>query len=187
MVDGLRDLLRRHYLLAYDELKARLTQRLGSAELASDALQDAWLRLETAAPIGPIDRPYPYLLRIAYNLGLRSAQRAARTVTLDDATASISLIDESPDPIQIQEGRAELEMLKQAMRELTPRRRAILLASRVQGIPMRTIAARHGISRRMAQRELKTALTYCAERLEKKIVQRFSSPSRRVSDSETEA
>jgi RNA polymerase sigma-70 factor (ECF subfamily) len=107
-------------------------------------------------------------------------------VTLVDAEASLGLIDESPNPIQIQEGRAELEMLKQAMRDLTPRRRAILLASRVQGIPMHTVAARHGISRRMAQRELKTALTYCAERLEKKIVQRFGPQSRHVSDNETE-
>src|ERR1700749_2698108 len=115
MVDGSRAPRPRHYLLGYDELKARLTQRLGSAELASDALQDAWLRLETAVPTAPIDPPYPYLLRIAYNLGLRSAERARETVTLDDANASLSLIDESPDPIQIQEGRAELEMLKQAM------------------------------------------------------------------------
>src|SRR5262249_48802651 len=161
----MRELLRRHYLLGYDELKARLTQRLGSAELASDALQDAWLRLDRAAPAGPVDRPHSYILRIAYNLGLRSRERRRAAVTLDDARAALHLIDEGPGPARILEARAELELLKQAMRELTPGRRAILLASRLQGIPLHEIAARYGISQRMVERELKHALTHCAERL----------------------
>jgi hypothetical protein len=111
MADASRDFLRRHYLLAYDELKARLTKRLGSAELARDALQDTWLRLETSPPAAPVDRPYPYLLRVALNLALRSAQRTRENLTLDDARAAIILVDESPSPAQICEARAELEML----------------------------------------------------------------------------
>jgi RNA polymerase sigma-70 factor, ECF subfamily len=187
MVDTVREKLRRHYLLGYDELKTWLTRRLGSAELAGDALQDAWLRLETAAPAAPIDRPHSYLLRIAYNLALRRRERAARTVTLDDARAALDLIDDAPDPARIWEARAELDLLKQAMRELTPRRRDILLASRLEQIPLHRIAARHGISQRMVERELKRALTHCAERLGKKLVQRFGPRQGRVSDSETEA
>jgi RNA polymerase sigma-70 factor (ECF subfamily) len=186
MVDAIRELLRRHYLLGYDELKTRLTQRLGSAELASDALQDAWLRLDKAAPVGPVDRPHSYILRVAYNLGLRSRERARETLTLDDARTALSLVDEMPDPARIWEARAELEMLKQVMRELTPRRRDILLASRLEGIPVHEIAARYGISQRMAERELKRALTHCAERLDKKIIRRFGPGVRHVSDNEKE-
>jgi hypothetical protein len=37
-MDSVRDLLRQHYLLGYEQLKSRLIQRLGSAELASEAL-----------------------------------------------------------------------------------------------------------------------------------------------------
>ncbi len=186
MVDASRDFLRRHYLLAYDELRTRLTQRLGSAELARDALQETWLRLETSAPAAPVDRPYPYLLRVALNLGLRSARRARETLTLDDARAALNLVDDSPSPAQICEARAELEMLKQAMKELTPRRREILLASRLEGLSMRDVAALHGISQRMAERELKSALTHCAERLGKKIIRRFGPRPSEVSNKETE-
>ncbi|MEW6437324.1 MAG: sigma-70 family RNA polymerase sigma factor [Pseudomonadota bacterium] len=181
MVDASRDFLRHHYLLVYDELKARLTQRLGSAELARDALHDTWLRLETSSPAAPVDRPYPYLLRVALNLGLRSAQRARRTLTLDDAKAALNLVDDAPSPAQIYEARAELEMLKQAIKELTPRRREILLAARLQGLSMSDVAARHGISQRMAERELKSALTHCAERLGKKLIRRFGPRLREVS------
>ena len=38
--------LRDFMLQRYDDLKARLTRRLGCPDLASDALQDTWLRLE---------------------------------------------------------------------------------------------------------------------------------------------
>jgi RNA polymerase sigma-70 factor, ECF subfamily len=187
MVETIRDLLRRHYLLGYDELKARLTQRLGSAELAGDALQDAWLRLDKAAPSAPVDRPHSYILRIAYNLGLRSRERGARTVTLDDARAALDLIDDAPGPARISEARAELDQLKQAMRELSPRQRDILLASRLRQVPLRALALRHGISQRMVERELKTALTHCAERLGKKLIQRFGPRQGHVSNDETEA
>lgn len=186
MVDAIRDRLRRHFLLSYDELKRRLTRRLGSSELAGDALQDAWLRLDKMSPADPIDRPYPYILRTAYNLGLRYRQRTNRIPTVDDARSALGLVDEAPDPARVWEGRAELEMLKQAMKELTPRRQHILLASRLDGIPLHEIAAHHGISRRMAERELKDALNHCAARLGRKIVRRFGPRPRQVSDKETE-
>jgi RNA polymerase sigma-70 factor, ECF subfamily len=172
-MNSVRDLLRQHYLLGYDELKSRLTQRLGSAELASEALQDAWLRLERSLPDGPVERPHSYLLRIAYNLGLRRSQRAVATLTLDDARSALDLVDETPDPARILEARLDLEKLKQAIAELSPRRREILLASRLENVPMREVAARHGISQRMAERELKSALVHCAERLGRNVVLRF--------------
>jgi RNA polymerase sigma-70 factor (ECF subfamily) len=172
-MNPIRDLLRRHYLLSYNEMKSRLTQRLGSADLAGDALQDTWLRLENAASIGPVDRPFPYLLRIAYNFALQHARREQRMVTIDEARDALSLVDDSPGPEQIWGARAELTMLKDAMKELTPRRRDILLASRLEGIAMHEIAARHGISQRMAERELKRALEHCSVRLGRKVIQRF--------------
>jgi RNA polymerase sigma-70 factor (ECF subfamily) len=187
MVDAIRELLRRHYLLNYDELKTRLIRHLGSVELASDVLQDTWLRLDKAAPGESVDHPRSYILRIARNLGLRSQERAGRTLTLDDAAGALDLIDETPDPYQILEARAEFDLFKQAMQELTPRRRAILLASRLEQVPLRDIAVRHGISQRMVERELKHALTHCAERLGKKVTQRFGPRSSYVSDNETEA
>ena len=46
MSDSSRSSLRELLAQRYDDLKRRLTWRLGSAELASDALHDTWVHLE---------------------------------------------------------------------------------------------------------------------------------------------
>jgi len=186
MSEPTRQLLREALLLDYDDLKAQLTQRLGSAELASDVLQDTWVRLEQATSIGPVERPRPYLLRIAYNIALKRLKAVSKTVTLDDARAALGLADDAPDPAQIVEARAELAVLREAVQELTPRRRDILLAARLDGTSLRDLAVRHGISQRLVERELRSAVLHCAERLQKKVVRRFGPKPRPGSKSETD-
>lgn len=171
MSDSGRDLLRRIFLLGYDDLKIRLTRRLGSAELASDALHDAWLRLEHAAPIGPVVRPRPYILRIAYNIALKRLRGRADMVTLDEVREELNLVDEAPTPVQAMEARAELDRLLQAAEELTPRRRDILFAARLDGESVEAIARRFGISERAVARELRSAILHCADRVDRRFVQ----------------
>jgi RNA polymerase sigma-70 factor (ECF subfamily) len=186
MTETTRQILLEILLLDYDDLKAKLTQRLGSAELASDVLQDTWLRLEKAAAIGPVQRPRPYLLRMAHNIALKRLEGEPKTVTLDDARIAIGLADAAPGPAEIAEARAELAALKEAVHELTPRRRDILLASRLDGVPLQELAVRFGVSQRLVERELQSAVLHCAERLKKKVVQRFGPKPRPGSKSETD-
>ena len=186
MTDSSPDSLRQVFLLGYDDLKARLTQRLGSAELASDALQDAWLRLEKVTLIGPVQRPWPYVLRIAYNIALKRLRREREIVTLDDARAALSLVDEAPDADRVVRARLELVQLRRAVEELSPRQREILFASRLDGVPLQELADRHGISQRMVERDLKHAVLHCAARLDRKIIQRFGPRLREASTKETE-
>jgi RNA polymerase sigma-70 factor, ECF subfamily len=186
MTDSSPDSLRQVFLLGYDDLKARLTQRLGSAELASDALQDAWLRLEKVTLIGPVQRPWPYLLRIAYNIALKRLRHEREIVTLDDARAALSLVDDAPDADRVVRARLELVQLRHALEELTPRQREILFASRLDGVPLQELAGRHGISQRMVERDLKHAVLHCAARLDRKIIQRFGPQPREASTKETE-
>jgi DNA-directed RNA polymerase specialized sigma24 family protein len=60
--------LRQLLLQGYAELKQRLTQRLGSPELAGEAIQDTWLRLQHTEAIGTVRSPANYLFRVALNL-----------------------------------------------------------------------------------------------------------------------
>ncbi|MCK9917092.1 RNA polymerase sigma factor [Microbacteriaceae bacterium K1510] len=173
MSDSSRDILHHHLLVDYDEMKQRLARRLGSTDRAGDALHDTWIRLQEAAQIGVVERPKPYLLRIAYHLSLKRRSAERESVTLDDARAALELMDEAPDPEQIAKARSELRALDEALAELSPRRRDILLASRVDGVPLSELAKRHGISQRMIEKELKLALIHCGRRLGRNIVQRF--------------
>jgi RNA polymerase sigma-70 factor (ECF subfamily) len=172
MTDTSRDLLRKIFVLGYDDLKLRLTRRLGSADLAGDALQDAWLRLEHATPIGPVLRPQPYILRIAYNIALKRLRGERDMVTLEEVRETLSLVDEAPTATQTVEAREELTLLLQAAEELTPRQRDILFAARLDGDSLQDIARRFGIPERNVARELRRALLYCAERVGRKAVQR---------------
>jgi RNA polymerase sigma factor (sigma-70 family) len=173
MSNANRDTLRRLFVLGYDDLRARLTRRLGSAELASDALQETWLRIDRATPVGFLRSPKNYLLQIAFNAALTHWRVDKRFVTLSDAKAAIGIPDESPNPERATAARFEVEALAQALSELTPRRRDILLASRLDGVALRDIAARLGISQRLVEIELKHALAHCALRLDREVIQRF--------------
>ncbi|MCA1454172.1 sigma-70 family RNA polymerase sigma factor [Bradyrhizobium sp. BRP22] len=167
--------MRRAFLLGYDDLKLRLTKRLGSIELAGDSLQEAWISLERAAPIGPVLRPQSYIFRIAYNIALKRLRRERDVVTLDQAIEELDLVDEAPGPAEVTEGRAEWALLAQAAKELTPRRLDILFAVRLEGLSIRDVATKHDISERLVALELKQAVLHCAERLKRNVVSRFSS------------
>jgi RNA polymerase sigma-70 factor (ECF subfamily) len=179
-------LLRQFLLLNYDDLKMRLTQRLGgSSELAGDALQDTWLLLENVTSIRPVHRPHSYVLRVAYNIALKRLRRERKTVTLDDARTALNLIDNAPDAAQVAEARSEMARLRQAVAELTPRRREILFASRLDGMSLRELAERYRTSQRLIERELRRAVLHCAERLDRKVIQRFGPSPLEVSSTET--
>lgn len=173
MTDAGARLLRQTFLVGYGDLKTRLAQRLGSVELASEALQDTWLRLDQVQLKAPVERPRPYLFRIAYHLALKRLKRQPRTVSLDDAEAALALVDEKPTAEHVATSRSELQDLQRAVDELPPRQREILLASRLDGVPLKVLADRFGVPQRLIERELKRAVLHCAARLERDVVQRF--------------
>jgi RNA polymerase sigma-70 factor (ECF subfamily) len=78
-----------------------------------------------------------------------------------------------------------MEAVRGALAELSPRRRHILLAARVEGRMLRDIAEQLGLSQRMVELELKAAVLHCSGRLEKKIVQRFGPKALKSSDNES--
>ncbi|MCK9913004.1 RNA polymerase sigma factor [Microbacteriaceae bacterium K1510] len=157
--------LRRLLLLRYDDLKARLTRRLGSAELAGEALQDTWLRLEDGSGVAAVRHADAYLFQVAVNIARDRRRAEVRRLTTTEVEALLDVADEMPDQTRVAEARSELRALETVMAELPPRQRAILLAARLDELPRRDIAKRFRISVRLVQRELQEAQDYCAARL----------------------
>lgn len=160
-------------LTGYDDLKQRLTRRLGSAELAGEALQDTFLRLELAGEIGAVSSPQGYLFRTALNIATDRRRAEARYLTHVEIEALLDLADPAPDPQRDVEARSEVEALKRALAELPPRRREIFLGAWVEGIPRQELAARFGVSARTIKLELRLARDYCALRLDRDVTKRF--------------
>lgn len=168
-------------VLKYEDLKKRLTRKLGSSELAGDALHDTWLRLERGGELAQVKSPDTYLLRMAINMARDNRRAERRFVSISDAKVLLGIADDVPGAERIAESRSDLELLMTVMAELPPRRKAILLAARVEGLGRSEVARRYGVSVRYVQRELRAAHDYCAERLEKISAEEFISEARESS------
>ena len=72
----------------YDDLKTRLSRRLGSSELASDALQDTYVRLGRTEISGPIRSPAAYLFRMAFNVAMDQKRIEKRRLVRNEISRS---------------------------------------------------------------------------------------------------
>lgn len=159
---ALRDLL----VTNYTSLSQRLARRLGSADSASEALQDTYLRLQKGPELGEIRSPTEYLFRIALNIAADRRRAEARKLTVGEVDAILNVADEAPDPARVAEARSELRALEQALAELPERRRTIFIAVLVEDVPRRELARRYGISVRTVDFEVQRALEHSMRRLQ---------------------
>lgn len=142
----------------YEELRHRLTRQLGSEELASESLHDTWLRLHRDDAIGTVHNPPAYLLRIAVNSAMDRLRADSRRARRAEIEAALDVADAAPGPARETEARLEIEALDRAIRTLPQRTRAILLASRLEGLTHQAISERMGVSRRTVAYELDRAI-----------------------------
>ncbi|NVO17599.1 MAG: RNA polymerase sigma factor [Rhodoplanes sp.] len=182
MSDAVFAALRRHLLTRYDDLKARLTRRLGSADLAGDVLHDTWLRLAQGGEIAGVRHADAYLFQTAVNIARDRRRAEARRLTAMETDALLGIADDSPSPSQVAETRSDLRALMTVLAELPTRQRTILLAARLEGAPRREIALRYRISVRLVQRELQEAQDYCAARLRRLSGRGFTSDHSKTSE-----
>lgn len=157
----------------YDDWCRRLGRRLGSDDLAREILHETWLQLHDQRKAETIANPSGYLLRTALNIATDRGRSESRLARRFEIRAVLDMADETPGPAEASEARADIEALERALEQLTPRRRTILLSSRLEGLTLRQIADRLGISQRLVEIELKHALDHCADRLDREIIQRF--------------
>jgi RNA polymerase sigma factor (sigma-70 family) len=179
---ALRQLLADHY----DDFRKRLTRRLGSDDLARETLHETWVHLHGKETIEGIANPFRYLLRTAFNIAIDRGRKEARLAGRVEIRAVLETPDTAPSVEEEAAARSDIAVLERALEELTPRRRAILLAARLQGMRLRDIAEHLGISQRLVEIELKHAVDHCAARLGKQVIRRFGPRPRQTSQEESQ-
>ena len=158
--------LRQRLAEKYDDFRSVLKGRLGSEDLARETLHETWLHLDRIDDVGAMRSPDAYLMRVALNLAT-DRERKSRRLRRSEINAILdSVIDEAPGPAERLQARRELAAFGRAIAELSERRRAILIAARLDETPHQEIAERFGISKRMVQIELKNALQHCRHALD---------------------
>lgn len=168
MTDASRALLRELLVDEYGDLRMRLTKRLGSADQAEEALHETWLQLETAKPSGSLRHPQSYLFRIAYHIALRGRRKARRTISLEEMREALDIPDDAPSPEEAIDAKTNLLLLQEAVGQLTARQRVVLLAHRLNRVPVAELAKRLGVSQRSIERDLQNAVLHCVRALNKK-------------------
>ena len=108
-----------------------------------------------------------FLCRAAVNLGIDRYRRekfeAALFSSMGEEVAQIPAKTAAPD--MGLEVRARIAMLREAIIELPPRRRAVFIMHRLHDMPSDEIAGRLKISRNMVDRHLRRAFAHCLDRL----------------------
>jgi RNA polymerase sigma-70 factor (ECF subfamily) len=185
MVEDVRIMLRQLLTAGYEDLKRKLTRRLGSADTAAEALHETYLRLDGAAEIETVRNPAGLLYRMALNVAMDGYRADARWLRHSELEALRGQSEDRLTPERIAEGRSEIAMLETALTEMPERRRAIFTAALIEDVPYRTIAARFGVSVRLVEREVSRALDHAGGQLEKKSSRRSGRPPREMSSEQT--
>ena len=154
------------YVRQWKVLCALLRKRIGSRELAEDALQETWLRLasmeEATSPI--LDRQ-AFILRVAGNIAIdlvrREQRHSSRCISDDELLEAVA--DSYPSPEAFAIDRDQLRFLALALAELPSKPRSALLMNRCDGLPHSAIARKLGVSESMVARYLSQSLRYCRD------------------------
>lgn len=160
-----RSALLARFMELYPELRIRLGGRLRSQDLADEALNETWLRLSRDGEVAAVRDPRSYLSRMAMNIAIDHKRAGAKLASAADIDALLSLPATEPDPERAALARLETEALGKAIAQLPARRRAVLLAARLEGRSCREIADAMGLSKRTVEMELRQALDHCADHL----------------------
>ncbi|AXA78394.1 RNA polymerase sigma factor [Achromobacter xylosoxidans] len=157
--------LRDHLVQGYAALHGRLARRLGCADLASEGLHGAWLRL--ARPVaGEVANADAYVFRMACHLAIDIVRARPSCVSLDDPEGGCpDLCDDAPGPQARAEARSTLAALARAMDGLSRQQQAVLVALRVEGRSRDEVARWLGLSTRSIDTALRQALRHCAKGL----------------------
>lgn len=156
-----RDHLQRPVLLAY----AR--RMVGDDLQAEDILQDAWIRLKGLSPRAQLDQPGAYVRTVIRNLALdrrRAATREGRR-TAGNLDLITGLASAEPDAETVLQGRQDLQAVTDALSELPERVGLAVRLHRLEGLKLKQIAQRLGVSTATAHGLVAEGLLHCARRL----------------------
>jgi len=134
-----------------------------------DLVQEVFLRLLRVEDHEAIRNPQAYLYTIANHVlhqhALRDAAAASQVTRFADLLTNLHA-GETEDPEALIEMEQRFEALGRALEKHSPRAYATLVLHRCDGIPLKEIAPRLGVSYTMVKRYLAQALSFCQRSLD---------------------
>lgn len=147
------------------QLLGLLQRRTGNTEIAADLVQDLFVRLVSIrATLPDLAQARAYIFRMAVNIAIDRARGEARRNEILNGV-DVLFEDAAPDPESLAVGRDQIRRIDQALDELPPRCREVLVLTRVQGFSHKEVAAQLGVSVSLVEKYQLRALRHCQSRL----------------------
>jgi len=146
-------------------LQRYFRQKTGDREVASDLVQDSFVRLVSAYNAG-LGNPAAYLQRIARNLVFDRYRREGRSSA--DVDLPLDYCDVAIPPMQ-EDGltaRDLLRLYETAIKGLSDKTRTVFLLSRVEGLTYEAIRLRLGVSMGTVEYHMMRAIAHVDRVLE---------------------
>lgn len=147
------------------ELRNYLRGRLGDTHLASDLVQDTFLRV-IERPETRIQDVRAYLYTIARNLLLNHRKQESRRRTDSVPHEWLGTVAaDAPSPEDAADATLQLERLQRFIGELPPRTQQIFVLNRVDGLTQPEVARALSVSESTVQKHLALAIQHVTQRL----------------------
>jgi len=161
----LLDALYRKYYWTLVRLLSR--QKIGTDAVA-DIVQETFCRMHQVSDFEALEFPKAYLFRTAFNLA-RDHQRQERLQRPSDRIdiESLEFESDAPNADRIVNGKQELEVVRQALTELSPKCRRAFVRNRFENASYQAIAQELDISVSMIEKYISQALAHikaCVDR-----------------------
>ncbi len=138
---------------------------------AEDVVQDAWERIQAVERRRALSEPLRYFYRTVRNLALdghRASKREAMRARAELADIVDNIADETPTPETSMVARQELRIVLEGMNELPERTRLALTLHTIDGLKLREVAERLGLSVTFTHQLIAEAKAHCIKRLSRR-------------------
>jgi len=135
---------------------------VGSRAHAEDVVQEAWFRVSRMGDTSLVREPRNYLYRLVHNLAIDTRRRIARDLGRSaPQEVALSIADEAPSSEQALAGQEELRLVLDALAELPERTRLAVHLNRVEGLKLKEVADRLGMSVTRTHALIGSAIAHC--------------------------
>ena len=150
-----------------DQLRAFLVVRVRNVADLPDIVQEVYLRMLRIPSIESIRSPEAYLFTVAQHVVQQHTLRQTARPPSVELTEMLDIPSTMPDvdPVLATDAAQCVELLQDAIEELSPKVRAAFLLHRRDGLSFEDIGTRLGISRPMVKKNLMKALMHFRQRL----------------------
>lgn len=142
-----------------------LRSRLGHGDLAQDLAQEVYLRLLRMDDVRLIRNPRSFVIHLAAHAA-HEWRMLARNRLQHSEEELQQLIVENGDPAEMLERTDRMDRLSRALGTLSPKRQAVVLMHRRDGMTYEEIAARLQLSVGMVKKHLARGLAECHKQME---------------------